>query len=61
MGLKLSFTITPPTPYHTVNFHLNRGIRQKWHDPVKTVSEIKLLLSEVLEKLERIARKAVAA
>jgi phosphoserine aminotransferase len=29
MGLSIRFTFDPPTPYHTLGFHLNRGIRQK--------------------------------
>ena len=32
MGLSIRFTFDPPTPYHTLSFHQNRGIRQKFMD-----------------------------
>ncbi len=52
MGLQLSFKIHPPSPYHTVNFHLKRGIRQKWHYSSKNSEEIDFLLSDLLENFK---------
>jgi hypothetical protein len=33
MGLTLSFTVSPSSPYHTLQFHLNRAVKKKLHDP----------------------------
>ena len=31
MGLSLNFKVVPSSPYHTLQFHMNRGVKQKLH------------------------------
>ncbi|MBS0000018.1 MAG: hypothetical protein KFF73_13650 [Cyclobacteriaceae bacterium] len=47
MGLTIRFTFDPPTPYHTLKFHINRGIKQKLFDREHSRSAMPALLAEM--------------
>ena len=56
MGLSLSFTVDPPTPFHSLQFHLNRGSKQKLYDPEKGRLEIQRIISELHRGIKGITK-----